>query len=133
MLEYILFHEQSLNRFVEWLEQHSIPHQNKNDEMGLVVAVPDDLSDELTDTIDTYYEELLADTESLLADEGETLEKHAAAISVRLTDGRTIEASAPPDILKRVLSVITVEELEELVNAIARGIETPDDRPFCQR
>ena len=23
--------------------------------------------------------------------------------------------------------------LEELVNAIARGIETPDDRPFCQR
>lgn len=133
MLEYILFHEQSLNRFTEWLEQHAIPHQKKNDEMGLVVAVPDDLSDELTDNIDRYYEELLADTESLLAREGDSQEKHAAAISVRLADGRTIDASAPPDILKRVLSVITVRELEELVDAIARSVESPDDRPFCQR
>jgi hypothetical protein len=39
----------------------------------------------------------------------------------------------PPALLNRVLSAISVQELNQLVEAIVDSIENPDDRPFCQR
>jgi hypothetical protein len=133
MLEYILFDEQSLDRFLAWLEQRAIPREQRRDEMGLLVAIPDDLDDETTAAVEAYYEKLLADTETLLAEAGQGPEKHAAALTIRLGDGRTVQAGVPPALLNRVLSAISVEELNQLVEAIVVSIENPDDRPFCQR
>jgi hypothetical protein len=133
MLEYILFHEQSLNQFVAWLEQHAIPFEKRQDEMGLLVAVPDNLDDKTTEAIEMFYEKLLTESEHLLVEAGMGAEKHAAALTIRLRDGRTIYASVPPALLNRVLSAISVQELNQLVEAIVDSIENPDDRPFCQR
>jgi len=133
MLEYILFHEQSLNRFLEWLEQHAIPCEQRRDEMGLLVAIPDNLDDETTAAIEACYEKLLADSEALLAEAGQGPEKHAAALTIQLGDGRTVQAPVPPALLNKVLSAISVHELNQLIEAIVDSIENPDDRPFCQR
>ena len=133
MLEYILFHEQSVNRFVAWLEQHAIPWERREDGMGLLVAIPDDLDDDLTGAVEACYEKLLADSEVLLDEAGMGPEKHAAALTIRLGDGRTVHAPVPPALLNRVLSAISVQELNLLVEAIVNSIENPDDRPFCQR
>ena len=133
MLEYILFDEQSLKRFLAWLEQHAIPCEQRSDDMGLLVAIPDDLDDETTAAVETCYEKLLADSEALLAEAGMGPEKHAAALTIRLGDGRTVHAGVPPALLNRVLSAISVQELNQLVEAIVDSIENPDDRPFCQR
>jgi len=133
MLEYILFDQQSLDRFLAWLAQHAIPCEQRRDEMGLLVAIPDDLDDETTAAVEACYEKLLADSEDLLAEAGLGPEKHAAALTIRLGDGRTVHAGVPPALLNRVLSAISVQELNQLVEAIVDSIENPDDRPFCQR
>jgi hypothetical protein len=133
MLEYILFDEQSLNRFLAWLEQHAIPCEQHRDDMGLLVAIPEDLDDETTAAVEACYEQLLADSEELLTEAGHGPEKHAAALTIRLGDGRTVHAGVPPVLLNRVLSAISVQELNQLVEAIVDSIENPDDRPFCQR
>jgi hypothetical protein len=130
MLEYILFHEQSVNRFIAWLERQAIPCERRNDDMGLVVVVPDDLDDATSEAVESCYEQLLADSEALLE---EAPEKHAAALTIRLGDGRTVQAPVPPALLNKVLSAISVRELNQLVEAIVDSIEHPDDRPFCQR
>lgn len=133
MLEYILFDEQTLERFVAWLEQRAIPCERREDGMGLLVAIPDDLDDETTEAVEACYEQLLADSEALLDAAGMGPEKHAAALTIRLGDGRTIQAPVPPALLNKVLSAISVHELNQLVEAIVDSIENPDDRPFCQR
>jgi hypothetical protein len=133
MLEYILFHEQSLERFAAWLERRAIPFERREDGMGLLVAIPDDLDDETTEAVEACYEQLLADSEALLEEAGMGPEKHAAALTIRLGDGRTVQAPVPPALLNKVLSAISVHELNQLVEAIVDSIENPDDRPFCRR
>lgn len=66
MLEYIFFHKQLLEQFVEQLERRTIPCKTIDDAMGLIAAVPDDLDDALVEQVDEIYEALLEDTEKLL-------------------------------------------------------------------
>jgi hypothetical protein len=133
MLDYIFFHQQSLDQFVDYLEQRNIPHEARDDEMGLVVAIPDDLSDEITDPLDDYYERLLDEAENKLSDTGETAEKHTAGLNITLSDGSTTSVEVSPELLNRILGAITVEELNGLVNAIVGSVENPDNRPLCGR
>jgi len=133
MLEYIFFHKQLLEEFLKQLEQHAIPCETRDDAMGLVAAVPDDLDDERLEQVDKIYDALLDDTEMLVNSDDNASVKHAAAITLNLKNGDTVEASINPALLKRVLSVISYEELNELVEAIVDGVENPDHRPFCQR
>jgi len=133
MLDYIFFHQQSLDQFVDYLEQRNIPHEARDDGMGLVVAIPDDLSDEITDPLDDYYERLLDEAENELSDTDETAEKHTAGLNITLGDGRTTSVEVSPELLNRILGAITVEELNGLVNAIVGSVENPDNRPLCQR
>lgn len=133
MLDYIFFHQQSLDQFVDHLKRHDIPHAARDDEMGLVVAIPDDLPDEITDPLDEYYERLLDEAESQLSEAGETAEKHTAGLNITLSDGRTTAVEVSPELLNRILGAITLEELNRLVDAIVSSVERPDNRPLCQR
>ena len=133
MLEYIFFHKQLLERFVEQLDRLSIPCETRDDAMGLVGAIPDDLDDDLVTQVEEIYEALLDDTgKSLDADE-KAGELHGAAICLTLKNGDTVDAPINPALLKRILSVISYEELNQLVETIVDGVENPDHRPFCQR
>jgi hypothetical protein len=133
MLEYIFFHKQLLEQFLKQLEQQNITCETRDDAMGLVAALPEDIDDALLEQIDEIYEALLGDTEKLLNTDDTASEKHAAAISLTLKNGETVDAPIDPALLKRVLSVISYEELNELVEAIVDGVENPDSSPFCQR
>jgi hypothetical protein len=133
MLDYIFFHQPSLDQFVDYLKRHGIPYEARDDEMGLVVAIPDDLPDETADPLDAYYEQLLDDAENLLSDEDETAETHTAGLNITLSDGRTTSVEVTPELLNRILGAITIEELNRLVDAIVSSVENPDNRPLCQR
>ncbi|MGD8841848.1 MAG: hypothetical protein PVJ83_00110 [Gammaproteobacteria bacterium] len=130
MLEYIFFHRQALNRFSEYLAEAAVAYEISEDEMGLVAAVPDDLEPRIIEQIDAVYEQLLDESENLLSEEDAT---YTAALNIKLNDGRTIAVSVAPELLNRILSVISFEELNQLLDAIVSGIENPDDRPLCQR
>lgn len=133
MLDYIFFHQQLLDQFVEHLRRNDVPYTSVVDDMGLVVGIPDDTPEAVVDKIDAVYEALVAQSEHLLAEEGHPPESHTASISFRLSDGSTASASVAPQLLNRILSAITYAELNELVSSIVAGIECPDDRPLCRR
>jgi hypothetical protein len=133
MLEYIFFHQQSLEQFVVRLEQQSIPYQARDDDMGLVVAIADDLPDAITDPLDAYYDKLLEDAENLSVEEGEAAENYTAGLNITLGDGRTTSVEVAPELLNRILGAISFAELNQLLEAIVSSVENPDNRPLCRR
>jgi len=133
MLEYIFFHDQPRQKIISYLVNHDIPYNKQNDTMGMIIAVPEDMGDDIEDDIEAYYDKLMEDAEELLIEDGEVAEKDVAAITISLQSGETIYASVDPKVLNRMLSVITTQELNDLVNSIVSSVENPDDRPFCSR
>ena len=133
MLEYIFFHDQPRQKIISYLVNHDIPYNKQNDTMGMIIAVPEDMGDDIEDDIEAYYDKLMEDAEELLIEDGEVAEKDVAAITISLQSGETIYASVDPKVLNRVLGVITTQELNDLVNSIVSSVENPDDRPFCNR
>jgi len=133
MLEYIFFHTAPKQQFIDYLSQHHIAYVEQDDAMGMVVAVSEDLGDSIEDAIETRYDELMENAEELLNEGGEAAEKDNAAITITLDDGQTIYASVSPNVINRVLSVITTQELNDLVNSIVTSVLNPDERSLCSR
>lgn len=134
MLEYIFFHNDSLNLFVQLLEQKNVPYKQSIDSLGKIVSIPENLDDETADTVDEYYEELLASSEDLLTDdELEPEEKCAASVTISLPDGKVAYAGIPPELLNRILTVVTPQELGQFIDLIVNSVLSPDHRPFCSR
>ena len=133
MLEYIFFDQQSLEQFVVRLEQQSIPYRARDDDMGLVVAIADDLPDVITDALDACYDKLLEEAEKLSLEAGEAAEKCTAGFNITLSDGRTTSVQVAPELLNRILGAISFAELNQLVEAIVSSVENPDNRPLCRR
>lgn len=133
MIEYVFFHQPLADAFIERLGAMSIAYESKADELGIIVAVPEDLDDAVMDALDGYHEELLAQSEDLLNAEAGGTEKQAAALNITLSDGRVVQASVRPELMNKLLGALSFEELNELLESIVDSIEHPDERPFCQR
>ena len=133
MLEYIFFHKQLLEQFVEQLERLNIPCETRDDAMGLVAGVSDDLDDALVEQVDEVYDALMDDAEKLFDVDEKTDEMQSAAFCIKLKNGDSVDAPINTALLKRILTVLSYEELNELVKAIVDSVENPDHRPFCQR
>ena len=133
MLEYIFFHDEPRKQFIQYLLKQDIPYVEQDDSMGMVVAVPEDLGEEIEELAESHYDKLMEDAEELLIEDGEAAEKDVAAITITLDDGRTIYASVSPNVINRVLGVITTQELNDLVNSIVSSVLNPDERPICTR
>ena len=133
MLEYIFFHDEQRKQFIHYLLKQDIPYVEQNDSMGMVVAVPEDMGEETEELVESHYDKLMEDAEELLIGDGEVAEKDVAAITITLDDGKTIYASVSPNVINRVLGVITTQELNDLVNSIVSSVLNPDERPICTR
>lgn len=127
MLEYIFFHESLRDRFVDFLRAQGVEAELSEAD-GLMVAVPDDLDDELSERIENEYDLLLQEHTEVM--DG-ILEKDVAGVRVVLANGMPATIRLDPDLLARLLQSISMEELRDMVQAIAEQVEHPDDRPLC--
>jgi hypothetical protein len=62
----------------------------------------------------------------------EELERDVVGVGVELSDGCLIQVRLDPDITKRILSVLSTEELRVMANEIALQVENPIDGPLCK-
>ena len=135
MIEYIFFHVKPSELFCHYLSQRNIPYETNKDETdieGLLVCLADDLDDDISDEIEIYYDELLELDESLLVENPEdTIDQ--AGLAVTLNNGDSTFASIDPDVLNRILTVVTKDEVAAFIDAIVNAVEQPDERPICKR
>jgi hypothetical protein len=134
-LEYIFFHQPVCEKLCAHLDELGIPYKVTEQDDVITVSHADDLDDALLADIESIYD-MLFDEESRLTntpDElDEDLERDVVGVGAELADGRLIQVRLAPGIARRVLSVLSTEELREMVNEIALQVEQPIDGPLCK-
>jgi len=131
MLEYVFFDVTIRQKFADFLAEKGVECRLNDEDDGCIAEVPDDLGRELDDAIDHYYEMLLQETAELIESTEDALEKNVMGVQVALSNGTSCTIRLDPDLVARVLNCISMEELRDMAQTIAEGVENPDDRPLC--
>ncbi len=136
MLDYIFFDPVTCERFQRFVEQRGLSARVESDPVNEHVRnirISDEIDEALWDEIDAYYDGLLDDSrEELEAETGEE-DLRVAGIHVELEDGRRTLARVDPAIMGKLMGVLSGAEISDLVHAVARSVEHPDDTPICKR
>lgn len=133
MFEYIFFDEELRQRFVSYARTRGIECALLPDTMGLLATTPEDLDEAVYGELDSFYDELMEEqAERADATDGKATHQ-AAGVRVTLSDGRPCMIRLEPRLANRLLAAFTLEEIQELVGAIALGVENPQDLPLCKR
>jgi len=129
-MDYIFFDANLRDRFVKHTNDLGVACDSRDDNMGLVVAVPEDLSDDLMDAIENHYDELEKE-QSRLMSEAEGGLKMLAGLNFVLPDGETCMVPLQPDMAKRLLSCFSLEEIQALFSTVARSALDPKEGHLC--
>lgn len=133
MFEYMFFDDDLRRQFVVFAHEHGAPCEIVEDSMGLVAAIPEDIPEAVSDALDNYYDELLErQAERVDMAEGAATYQ-AAGIRVMLGEGRPCMIKLEPALANQLLAAFSLDEVQVLVQAIARSVENPDDGPICRR
>ena len=130
MLEYVFFDEAIAETFKNLCLEKGV-HAQISEEMSTLVEVDEDVSGDVADEIDIAYERLLQQNAELVEQGDDALEKNVAGVNIVLADGTPCTIRLDPDLVGRMLKSISMEELRDLVQIIAEGVENPDNRPLC--
>lgn len=131
MLEFVFFHPEPRTQFVAFLARFSIAVSEWSDDEVLFVGIPEDIDDARLVQVEAHYDGLM-DLDRQLA-EGEVPGQQNAGVVVNLASGERVYATLDPDLLSRIMSVLSPEELGTLVDAIVDAVERPDARTLCRR
>lgn len=131
MIEYIFFDASLQNEFVEYAASLGIASTLRDDPMGMVVAVPEDIGDDMEDALEERYDKLQDEQSDLLAqDEGGL--KRLAGFCYTLPDGQSRMAPLQTDIANRLLSVFSLDEIQGLFATIARSALSREEKSLCK-
>ena len=135
MLEYVFFDERPRDQFVTFLQQKSVELKLEENEGLLKVWISEDLDDDLDEAIEDFYDDMMALNQQLYEDENNEVEVgyNAAGIVLELNTGENVYAQVNPELLGRIMTVVTPDEFNTVVNAIVEAVENPDARTPCQR
>lgn len=135
-MDYIFFHLTPYQAFMEFLLDHGITFRQANqyqastEENALVVVIDEELDDELLEKVEDYYDQMM-DLNSQLVSAQDEHELSVAGIAVNLKDGRMVMAKIDPDLVYKVSSVLSQDEIRTLVSAVVDAVDNPDERPLC--
>ncbi len=132
MLEYVFFHDSFKKRFLARLDREGLAHEETVDPIeGAAVIRIEEPDDALWDSLDDFYDEL-SDADQAEMESGSGDSMSTAGIYIALQDGRQTVAKIRPDVMNRMLSVISMDEFNEFVETIVKSVEEPDDTPICK-
>lgn len=105
------------------------------DETSFEVSIEGSLSDDNAEKLEDYYSDLLFgeqaaqiegnDSDGVLAD--------ACGVQVKLESGQYTTVAIHPEIMNKILSVLSVDELQAFLAQVAEDIENPKSGPICSR
>ena len=137
MLEYLFFNQQIANKFTTFLNQKNLVWEQYVDPMldSIVIKTSEEITDELWDELDEYHEKLGPEDQELLEDSlvDDEKETNAAGIYIQLANGEQTVAQINPDVMNRMLGVISMDEFNHFIETIVSSVEDPDDSPICDK
>lgn len=136
VLEYLFFTPDIARQFIQALNEHGLEYVQETEPVqgAIVLKIAEGVDDDLWDELDDLYDEL-SEVDQALLEEGieDSSAKSTAGIYLQLLGGKQTVAQVDPDIMNRILSVISMDEFNAFIDTIVRSVETPDDSPICKR
>lgn len=136
MLDYLFFNQSIADQFIAFLEKNNLDWTQEKEKIqdAIVIKTSDDIEDSLWDTLDDFYDELSVADESISnQDSDDENARDAAGVYIQLQNGGQTIAKIKPEIMNRILDVISMDEFNEFVEAIVASVENPDDSAICQK
>ena len=134
MNEYMLFDASLCERFVKFITDRGLTGSVRPDQIeGFVVALPDDLADEVEEAIEDEYEALMAEQVSLMESAGDSSARMLMRVTAILADGSPRIVQLPAVYARRLFEHFSVEEIHELVSAIVQSAMNPVEGPMCRK
>jgi hypothetical protein len=131
MDEYIFFDAGLRDRFVEHAGELDVACELQDDPMGLIVAVSEDLADDVVDKLEARYDELQDEQSDMLSRTEGGLGK-LAGFKLTLPDGQTCTVPLQTDMANRLLACFNLDEIQVLFDAVARSALDPKDSHLCE-
>jgi len=134
MLEYVFFDQSPYQQFVDFIQDKGIAAQCSQEEEIYQVDVPEDISEDLVDEIEEFYDQMMSLNQALFEQQNDNPEDYQqAGVVVSLNDGQNVYANVDGHLLAKIMSVLTAEEFGQVVESIVEAVEEPDNRPLCKR
>lgn len=130
MIEYIFFDAALRDRFVRYAQQHNVPCNAIDDSMGMVVEVSEDIPEEMSDKLEEFYEALEDEQASLSREEGDL--NRLAGFGFKLPNGEARMVPLSTDMANRLMLHFKLEEIQELLNSVARYALEPANPHLCK-
>jgi hypothetical protein len=124
MIEYIFFDATLRDKFLAFAEQRDVPCTASDDSMGLLVAIPEDIAEDVADEIEEYYESLEDEQEDLSKAKGDL--NRLAGFNFTLPDGQQRILPLPSEMANRLLANFSMEEIQGLLNDVAERTLNPN-------
>lgn len=138
--EYTFFHREIAEKFIDQLNnQHTdtqiVEEEGISGDPTFTVIITAALNETDVHTIESIYEDLLFGEQAALVDGNDTDGALADVCGVQLAlkDGSFTTVAIEPDIMNKLLSVLSIEEIQQFMNQVAEDIETPKTGPICRR
>ncbi len=125
MLEYVFFQEAPRKHFQDFLTEQGLAWTLEPGDLETLVVVDEaGLDDELAERIEAVYDELFSAEQSVYFTNlpQSARDDDGSGIVIQTPDGGGIYVTLPQELIQRLLTVITAEELGYLVDAIARAV-----------
>lgn len=143
-LDYLFFTQPIANRFIHALQQHDLQEgkhwqqQREAIHQAYLIQVfeTEDLAprwDTLWDELDALFDQYTEEDQQAIEESDDALVKSKAGVYIQLNNGEQTIASVEPDVLNRILSVLSNDEFAAFVDTIVKSVEQPDDSMICQR
>lgn len=131
MIEYIFFDAAFSDRFAERARALGLPCTQRSDNMGFVVAIPEDPDEAVEDELEALYESLQEEQAELINASEDEAHRHLAGFRLELPDGTQSMVPLEPDVANRLLAAFTLDEIHELFALVARHALNPQDVSLC--
>jgi hypothetical protein len=134
MLEYVFFDAGFRDRFVTELDSLQVLFQLSDSNDELLVLVDEDIDDELEESIESVYEQLMREQATAVdAQENPHEMVHIVGIQYIAADGSVCQVRLSPNLVNRLARCLSSEELQQLVQTIADDVARADQRPLCEQ
>lgn len=138
--EYTFFDRPIAEKFVSFIQSQKLSAEIREDktpldEISFEVSVIGTMDDEQADALEDYYSDLLFGEQAAQV-EGNSAEgvlADACGVQVQLQNGIYTTVAIKPEIMNKILSVLTVDELQSFLAQVAEDIENPKSGPICSR
>ena len=136
VLEYLFFTQSIANKFIAALQKWGISYTQTQEAVqgGIVLKIAETEAEAYWDELDALYDDLSAEDQNLLEaglEDGNA--KSTAGVYLQLQGGKQTVAQVDPNIMNRILSVISMEEFNAFIEIIVQSVEQPDDTPICKQ